>query len=141
MAKILSILRHDLLLIKIAKRDIFLRHIDCDRCPKENHISWAGRIIIARNLCIHILPALPFPPPFSMREFLSFGKFFTLPICPIVDISKCTSITRSPANDNKEKELLNIFTLLYSLLIFVIKNEKKRNEGKVYLRFSRLDAN
>jgi len=103
--------------------------IDYDRCPRENHIPWATRIIIVRNLCIHILSRLPLPPPFSICEFLSFGKFFTLPVCPIVDISKCTNMTQSPANGNKETgQRKTIVEYLYStfLLIFVIKDDKKR---------------
>lgn len=116
---------HDL--IKFA---IFLQHIDRLRplSPRESYPAGNANINRARNLCIHIPP---FSPRFSIRKFLSFGKFFTLPVCPIVDISKCTSITRSPTKreTRERKAIVNIFILLH----FLIKDDKKEGMKEKYI--------
>lgn len=85
---------------------IFLRHIDRLRSLSQRELyPWITRINRAQSSHTYLLPFPPPPPlqsPFSIRKFLSFGKFYILPVCRIVDISKCTSITRSPANENRE---------------------------------------
>jgi len=92
---------------------------------QENHIC-NQREYQSRNLRTHI-------PPFSTREFLSFGKYFTFSIYLIVDISKCTlRPVTCPSSESKRdgkkgncrngSDSIAIFSL-----VFIIENNK---EGK-----------
>lgn len=100
-----------------------------------NHIR-EQREYQSRAISIHISLL------FRHANFCLLEDFLPSPVYLIVDISNYTSKVprkREP-RDSTGKQLLNIFILPQFLLTFVIGDDRKENEGRLYMRFSRLDA-